>query len=140
MMDVGDPAGDGILDRNHAEIGLARGDHGKRILEGRAGQRLGLGIGFGDGDMGIGAGLALERDLEGLGHVAFLPRLVAAAQRLERMLRAVSRSAGVSTPRGTVSTMVMSILSPASRARSCSSFSCRSRGEGGRRTKRSSAA
>ena len=62
MMDVGDAAGDRILDRDHAEIGLARGDRGQRVLEGRAGQRLGVRIGLGDGDMGIGAGLALECD------------------------------------------------------------------------------
>ena len=67
MMDVGDAAGDRILDRDHAEIGLARGDRGQRVLEGRAGQRLGVGIGFGDGDMGIRAGLALECDFHGFG-------------------------------------------------------------------------
>ena len=68
MMDVGDPAGDRILDRDHAEIGLARGDRRQRVLEGRARQRLGVRIGLDDGDMGIGAGLALECDFELLGH------------------------------------------------------------------------
>ena len=53
MMDIGNPAGDRILDRDHSEIGLARGDRGQRVLEGRAGQRLGVGIGFDDGDVGI---------------------------------------------------------------------------------------
>ena len=62
MMDVGDAAGDRILDRDHAEIGLARGDRGQRVLEGRARQRLGVRIGLDDGDMGIGARLALECD------------------------------------------------------------------------------
>ena len=62
MMDVGDAAGDRILDRDHAEIGFPRGDRGQRVLEGRAGQRLGVGIGLDDGDVGIGARLALERD------------------------------------------------------------------------------
>ena len=136
MMDVGDAAGDRILDRDHAEIGFARGDRGQRVLEGRAGQRLGVGIGFDDGDMGIGSRLALECDFQLLGHA----RLVSAAQVLASMPRAVSRSAGVSTPRGTVSTIVTSIRIPASSARSCSSFSCCSSGEGGSRTKRSSAA
>jgi hypothetical protein len=37
MMDVGDAAGDRILDRDHAEIGFARGDRGQRVLEGRQG-------------------------------------------------------------------------------------------------------
>ena len=62
------------------------------------------------------------------------------AQALASIWRAVSRSAGVSTPRGTVSTMVTSIRIPASSARSCSSFSCFSSGEGGSSTKRCSAA
>ena len=68
MMDVGDAAGDRVLDRDHAEIGLARGDRGKRVLEGRAGHRFRVGIGLGDGDVGVGAGLALERDFQLLGH------------------------------------------------------------------------
>ena len=63
MMDVGDAAGDRILDRDHAEIGFARRDRRKRVLEGGAGQRLGVGIGFDDGDMGIRPRLALECDL-----------------------------------------------------------------------------
>jgi hypothetical protein len=43
MMDVGDAAGDRVLDRDHAEVGLARGSiAAKRVLEGRAGQRLGV--------------------------------------------------------------------------------------------------
>ena len=68
MMDVGDTPGDRILDRDHAEIGLAGGDRRQRVLEGRARQRLGVGIGLDDGDMGIGARLALECDFQLLGH------------------------------------------------------------------------
>ena len=136
MMDVGDAAGHRILDRDHAEVGLARGDRGQRVLEGRAGQRLGVGIGFGDGDMGIGPRLALECDFHRFLH----GRLVSAVQAFASISRAVSRSAGVSTPRGTVSTMPMSIRMPASSARNCSSFSCCSSGEGGSDTKRCSAA
>jgi len=56
MMNVGDAAGHRILDRDHAEVGLARGDRGQRILEGRAGHRLGVGIGLGDRDMGMAPG------------------------------------------------------------------------------------
>ena len=57
----------------------------------------------------------------------------------ERSLRARSRSAGVSTPSGTVSTIRTSIRIPASSARSCSSFSRNSNGDGGNLTNRSSA-
>ena len=49
-------------------------DRREGILEGGAGQRLGIGIGLEAGDVGVGAGLALEGDPEprgglGLGHV-----------------------------------------------------------------------
>ena len=64
MMDVGDAARDRILDRDHAEIGLARRDRRQRVLEGGAGHRLGVGIGLDDGDVGIGARLALECDFQ----------------------------------------------------------------------------
>ena len=37
VMDVGDAAGDRILDRDHAELGLAGRDRREGILEGRAG-------------------------------------------------------------------------------------------------------
>ena len=62
MVDVGDAAGDRILDRDHGEIGRALLDRGEAILEGRAGNRLGLGIDLAGRDLGIGAGLALEND------------------------------------------------------------------------------
>src|ERR1700747_1782455 len=57
-----------------------------------------------------------------------------------RIARARSSSAAVSTPSGTLSTMVASMRIPASSARSCSSFSRCSSGEGGNATKRASAA
>jgi hypothetical protein len=69
VMDVGDAAGDRVLDRDHAEIGLAGGDRRQRVLEGRAGQRLCVGKGFGDGDVRIGARLALKRNLLRSAHV-----------------------------------------------------------------------
>ena len=53
--------------------------------------------------------------------------------------RALSRSAGVSTPRGTSSTTTASMRMPASRARNCSSRSRCSRPEGASATNRSSA-
>ena len=67
MMDVGDTAGHRVLDRDHAEIGLARADRGERVFKGRAGQRLGVGIGFDDGKVGVRALLALECDFHGFG-------------------------------------------------------------------------
>jgi hypothetical protein len=67
---VVDPAADPILDRAHAEVSLARGDRGERVLKGRAGERLRVGIGLDDGDMGIGAWLALECDFQLLCHEA----------------------------------------------------------------------
>jgi hypothetical protein len=69
MMNVGDAAGDRILDRDHAEVGLARGDRGQRVLESRAGQRFSVGIGLGDGDVGVRARLALECDFHDLGRL-----------------------------------------------------------------------
>ena len=62
MVDIGDAAGDRILDRDHGEIGGAVVDRGEAILEGRAGNRPGLGIDLAAGDLGIGTGLALEND------------------------------------------------------------------------------
>ena len=53
--------------------------------------------------------------------------------------RARSRSSGVSTPSGTVSTSVTSMRMPDSRARNCSSFSRISNVDGGSETKRSNA-
>src|SRR5689334_7211169 len=128
MMDIGNAAGDRILDRDHAKIGFARIYRGQRILESRAGQGFGLRIGLGDGDVGVRPRFALEDNFLQSGHRfrswrAARARVVAAAQFLESIRRAVSRSGGVSTPRGTVSTMLMSIRMPASSARNCSSFS-----------------
>src|SRR6185312_94248 len=109
-------------------------DRDKSVLEGRAGQRLHRRIHVAAGRIGIGAGLALEGDEVGLfGHVQNL-------WEEERISRARSRSSGVSTPSGTVATTLASMRMPASSARSCSSRSRFSSGEGGSETKRSSAA
>ena len=35
VVDVGDAAGDRVLDRDHAELGLARRDRREGVLEGR---------------------------------------------------------------------------------------------------------
>ena len=63
MVDVGDAAGERVLDRDHAERGDAVGDRGQRVLEAGAGQRLHIGIDVAAGDMGVGAGLSLVGDL-----------------------------------------------------------------------------
>ena len=63
MMDVGDAAGDRVLDRDHAELGLAGSERAEAILEGGAGDRLVIRIGLAAGEMRIRARLALEDDL-----------------------------------------------------------------------------
>ena len=67
VMDVGDAAGDRVLDRDHGEVGLAGLDRVEGVLEGRAGQRLHFGIHVAAGGVGVGAGLALEGNPVGLG-------------------------------------------------------------------------
>ena len=69
-----------------------------------------------------------------------LRRVSGAASAPERMRRARSRSSGVLTSTGTVSTSVTSMRMPSSSARSCSSCSRFSSGEGLSDTNRSSAA
>jgi len=56
VVDVGDAAGDRVLDRDHAELGLARRYRGKRVLEGRAGQRLVARIDLGAGEWELAPG------------------------------------------------------------------------------------
>ena len=133
MMDVGDPPGERVLDRDHAEIGLARGDRLEAILEGRLRNRLAIGKHFEAGDVRIGTGFALkDHTLASQSHsLQSVPA---------RMARARARSAGVSTPNGTSSMIDTSIRMPASSALNCSSFSRISSTLGGRATKRSSAA
>ena len=102
MMDIGDAAGDRVLDRDHAEIGLAGGDRGERVLEGRAGHRLGVGIGLDEAMWELAPGSPWNAIfsflLMALGYL-FLGGLVAAAQVFASSRRVVSRSVGVSTPR-----------------------------------------
>ena len=134
VMHVGDAAGERILDRDHAEPRAALVHGGKDILESVARQAHHIGAGFMGRDMRIRAGFALEGDgLFRHGAIRHYTDL------RESAARAFSRSAGVSTPRGTVSTSATSIDMPASSARNCSSFSRFSSGDGGRATKRASA-
>src|SRR5579859_1188314 len=143
-MDVGDAAGDRVVDRDHGEVGTRLADGGKTVLEGRARQDIGLGIDFSRSDLGVGAELALEGD----GSFGRWHRMIWTALRFHfsasgladrptirkryrvKSSRARARSAGVSTPSGTASTMATSIRMPASSALSCSSLSRISSGEG----------
>ena len=71
VMDVGDAAGDRIVDRDHGERGAAGAHRRERVLEGRARQRLVAAIGLHAGDVRIGARLTLERDFFACRHVDF---------------------------------------------------------------------
>src|SRR5690242_15078803 len=131
MMYVGDTAGKRVLDRDHRQIGLAvfHGEEG--FLERLARQRLHLREHVAAGHVRIGAEVALEGDL-----VVFLHHgPIHQPGTAESSRRAFSRSAGVSTPSGTVSTISTSMRRPASSARNCSSDSRRSRVDGGSETK-----
>src|SRR5947207_890446 len=119
MVNIGDATGDRILDRNHRKLRLARGNGGEAVLEGGAGPGLVIGISLAAGDVGVGAGLALKDDRFFL----FCHRGFPAAGHLRKIARAFLRSAGVSTPSGTPSTIAASMRMPASNARSCSSRS-----------------
>ena len=61
VVDVGDAAGERILDRDHRDVGLALLDRGEAILERRARQRLGVGIDLAAGQVRVRPRLALER-------------------------------------------------------------------------------
>ena len=61
-MDIGDAAGDRIVDRDHREIGLVGAQRGEHVLEGRARQGLVVPVCFAAGQVRVGAGLALECD------------------------------------------------------------------------------
>ena len=134
MMDVGDASGDRIVDGNHREIDLALLHGGKGVLECPRSDGLVARIGFAAGNMRIGAGLALIGDLGCHLSPSNQKRLAFS------FWRAASRSAGVSTPKGAVSTSATSMRMPAASARNCSSLSHCSSLPGGKRTKRWSAA
>ena len=70
VMDVGDAAGDGVLDGDHGEPRFARLHRLQRVLERRAGDRVEVGIRLAAGEVGISARLALVDDAlsGGFGH------------------------------------------------------------------------
>ena len=90
MVDIGDPAGDRVLDWNHSERRFTLADRGESILELDAGQRFHLRKRLPAGKVGIGARRALKSDHAG--------RIDSHAQRRpSSSMRARKRSAGVST-------------------------------------------
>jgi hypothetical protein len=69
MVYVGDPAGDGVLNRDHRQVGLALSKRVERILECGAGQRLQIRKHVTAGHVRICAKLALKGDaIGGIGH------------------------------------------------------------------------
>ena len=62
VMDIGNAAGDRVLDRDHGELGVTRRDRREAVLEGGAGHCLGVRIGLADGEVRVGTRLALEHD------------------------------------------------------------------------------
>ena len=133
MVDVGDAAGDRVLDRDHGELGLALVHRREGILEGRAGQRLPIGIDLRQAMWEFAPGSPWNDD--GLGGHG---RSVASGAMIERG-RPLQVLGGVDAERHVVDEDA-SMRMPASSARSCSSLSRFSRGDGGRPTKRCSAA
>src|SRR3954464_12202805 len=129
MMDVGDAADQGIFHRNDDQVGVAGFGGFDGFLKGRLGNGLGVRYRFARRQIGISARLALKGDTLGLLN----------SLHHNKIFRAFSRSAGVSTERGASSTRATAMLIPASSALSCSSFSRCSRAEGGSATKLSSA-
>ena len=135
MVDVGDAAGDRVLDRDHAERRPRRPDGGEGVLEGGAGQRLASpGNTSRQAMCGVGAGLALVGDE--LVRVGMRPSFsVLRPRRQDRAGRARDRAAcrrRAARRRRAATSMRM----PSSSARSCSSRSRFSSGEGGSATKR----
>ncbi len=129
VMDIGDAAVQRILHRNDAEIGIAGAHRFHRVLESGLGDRLHMRQRLARGEIGISARLPLESH-------AFGAFDQCPAHLCPSNLRAFSRSAGVSTLSGTLSTRATLIVIPASSARNCSSFSRNSSGDGGSATKR----
>ena len=62
VMDVGDPARQRVLNRNHRPSAAAGRGGLEHVLEGLARKRHKVGIGLAAGEMGIGTGDALEGD------------------------------------------------------------------------------
>src|SRR5215472_3829928 len=125
MVDVGDAAHQGIFHRDDAEVAAAIPHRFDRILETAVRQGLRMRDGFAGSEIGVGAGRALKSDAFGMGNRSGHMRIFRA-----KNCWALAKSSGVSTQSGTVSTRATAMLIFASSARSCSSFSRRSSGDG----------
>ncbi len=130
MVDVGHAPGDGVLHGDHAEIRRAGLHRLEGVFEGGAGQGLIVRKMGAASFVAIGAQFSLEGDRSAHGH----------AVSVRAQARARSKSWAVSTEMGGESITAAQIDRPSSSARSCSSFSRRSSGEGGAALNRSSAA
>ena len=140
VVDVGDAAGDRVLDRDHRQPGLAVADGRERVLERPAGQRRQLRPRRAAGEIGVGAERALKGDdAIRVGRGRRPRRRGGHRAGSAGMARTRSRSARVSTPSGTVSTTATSMRMPFSSARSCSRRSRPSSTPGGSATNRASA-
>ena len=62
VVDVGDPAGDRVVDRDHRQVGLAALHGREDVLERRAGERLVVGVVLAADQVGVRARLALVGD------------------------------------------------------------------------------
>src|SRR5258707_634879 len=130
MMDVGHPAGDGVLHRDQSQLAIAAPHGVESVLECGVGRGLVIGEIGAAGFVAVGASFSLEGDARTVGHAVEVSRAMA---------RAASRSAAVSTEIGAADTIAAWIARPISRARSCSSLSRSSSGDGGAAQKRWSA-
>ena len=93
IMNVGDAAGDRIVDGDHGEHGFAILHRREGVLEGAAGERLMIGIGFQAGNMRVGPRLAL------IGDLCFIRKSSDCRRCGFSMRRAIARSAGYRRPR-----------------------------------------
>jgi hypothetical protein len=109
VMDIGDASGDRVLDRDHRQVRIAVFERLEGVLESRARKRFHGREHVAAGHVGIGAEIALEGDAIGE-CVHGVIRYEEA--RANRIARAFSRSAGVSTPNGTESTISASMRMP----------------------------
>src|SRR5260370_40221611 len=112
MMDVGHPAGDGVLHRDQSQLAIAAPHGVESVLEGGMGRGLMIGEIGAAGFVAVGASFSLEGDARTVGHAVEVSRAMA---------RAVSRSAAVSTEIRAARTIPAGIAPPHLRARRCSS-------------------